>query len=248
MRPGKTRLLWIETPANPVWSITDIAACAEIAHAAGARLAVDSTVATPVLTRPLELGADVVMHSATKYLNGHSDLIAGALVTRVQDEAWTRMLAVRAQQGGILGSFESWLLLRGMRTLHVRVAQACRNAEAVAAHFVGHPLVEAVLYPGLRDFAGHDLAARQMQRGFGGMMSIRVKGGEAAAIATAAHVRVWKRATSLGGTESLIEHRASVEGAGTPAPPDLLRLSVGIEAAEDLVADLAQALKAAHAG
>src|ERR1044072_929596 len=135
VRPGATKLIWIETPANPVWTITDISACAEIAHAAGARLAVDSTVATPILTRPLELGADLVMHSATKYLNGHSDLVAGALVTRVADEHWTRILAVRAQHGAILGSFEAWLLLRGMRTLQVRVAQACRNAMAVAEHF-----------------------------------------------------------------------------------------------------------------
>jgi cystathionine gamma-synthase len=245
MRPGATRLVWIETPANPVWSITDIAAAADIAHAAGARLAVDSTVSTPVLTQPLALGADLVMHSATKYLNGHSDLIAGALVTRDLDEAWTRILGVRAQQGGILGSFEAWLLLRGMRTLDVRVKAACRNAEAIAVHFHGHPLVEDVLYPGLPGFPGHDLAARQMSGGFGAMMSIRVRGGEAAAIATAAHVRLWKRATSLGGTESLIEHRASVEGAGTPAAPDLLRLSVGIEAAADLVADLEQAMAAA---
>lgn len=246
MRPGATRLVWIETPANPVWSITDIAACAEIAHAAGARLAVDSTVATPILSQPLTLGADLVMHSATKYLNGHSDLVAGALVTRTRDEAWTRVLGVRTQHGGILGSFEAWLLLRGMRTLDVRVRAACRNAEAIAAHFDGHPLVAAVLYPGLPGFPGHALAARQMRGGFGAMMSIRVRGGEAAAIATAAGVRVWKRATSLGGTESLIEHRASVEGPGTPATPDLLRLSVGIEAAADLIADLEQALAAAH--
>ncbi len=247
MRPGRTRLVWIETPANPVWSITDISACAEIAHAAGARLAVDSTVATPILTQPLTLGADIVMHSATKYLNGHSDLIAGALVTRELDEAWTRILGVRAQHGGILGSFEAWLLLRGMRTLDVRVRAACRNAEALACHFEGHPLIEAVLYPGLKGFIGHDLAARQMSGGFGGMMSIRVRGGEAAAIAVAAKVRLWKRATSLGGTESLIEHRASVEGPGTPAPPDLLRLSVGIEDPGDLIDDLEQALAAAGA-
>jgi cystathionine gamma-synthase len=246
MRPGSTRLVWLETPANPTWEITDIAAAAEIAHAAGARLAVDSTVASPVLTRPLELGADLVMHSATKYLNGHSDLVAGALVTRQSDEAWSRILAVRAQHGGILGPVEAWLLLRGMRTLFVRVRQACANAQAIAEHFAGHPLVEAVLYPGLASFPGHALAARQMQGGFGGMLSIRAKGGEAAAVAVAANVHLWKRATSLGGTESLIEHRASVEGEGTPAPPDLLRLSCGVEEPADLIADLDQALAAAH--
>jgi cystathionine gamma-synthase len=154
---------------------------------------------------------------------------------------------VRAQIGGTLGSFEAWLLLRGMRTLYLRVRAASQSAQRIAEHFHGHPLVEAVLYPGLPSAHGHAVAARQMQGGFGGMMSIRAKGGEAAAIATAANVELWKRATSLGGTESLIEHRASVEGAGTPAPPDLLRLSVGIEDAGDLIADLEQALARAHA-
>jgi cystathionine gamma-synthase len=246
LRPGATKLVWIETPANPLWTVTDIAAVAEIAHAAGARVAADSTVATPVLAQPLSLGADLVMHSATKYLNGHSDLIAGALVTRADDEPWRRLKALRAQQGNILGSFEAWLLLRGMRTLYPRVKAACANAMTLAERLSGNPHVAEVLYPGLPDFAGHAVAARQMRGGFGGMLSIRVKGGEQAAIATAARVEIWKRATSLGGTESLIEHRASVEGAGTPCPPDLLRLSAGIEAAEDLVADLEQALAGAR--
>jgi len=246
LQPGKTRLVWIETPANPLWTVTDIAATAALAHAAGARVAVDSTVATPVLTRPLALGADLVMHAATKYLNGHSDLLAGVLVTKVDDDFWQRVKAVRAQIGGTLGSFESWLLLRGLRTLYLRVRCASESAQRIAEHFARHGAVEAVLYPGLRDSPGHAVAARQMQGGFGGMLSVRVKGGEAVAIATAANVRLWKRATSLGGTESLIEHRASVEGAGTPAPPDLLRLSVGIEHVDDLIADLEQALARAH--
>jgi cystathionine gamma-synthase len=246
LRPGQTKLVWIETPANPLWTITDIAATAALAHAAGARVAVDSTVATPVLTRPIELGADVVMHAATKYLNGHSDLIAGVLVTREDDDLWKRVKTVRAQLGGTLGSFESWLLLRGMRTLYLRVRCASASAQRIAEHFANHPHIEAVLYPGLRDAQGHAVAAKQMQGGFGGMLSIRVRGGEAAAIATAAHITLWKRATSLGGTESLVEHRASVEGPGTPAPPDLLRLSVGIEDAGDLIADLEQALARAH--
>jgi len=242
VRAGQTKLVWIETPANPLWTVTDIAAAAEITHAAGARLAVDSTAATPVLTQPLALGADIVMHSATKYLNGHSDLAAGTLTTRRDDEHWQRIKAVRTYHGGLLGSFEAWLLLRGMRTLYLRVHKACESARALAGLLAAHPRIEAVLYPGLPPFPGHAVAARQMKGGFGGMLSIRVRGGEAAAIAAAARVKLWKGATSLGGVEGLVEHRASVEGAGTPAPPDLLRLSVGIEAAEDLFADLDQAL------
>ena len=246
LRPGQTKLVWVETPANPLWTVTDIEATAQRAHAAGALLAVDSTVATPLLTRPLALGADLVMHAATKYLNGHSDLIAGALVTRQDNEHWQRVRKVRAQVGGTLGSFEAWLLLRGMRTLHLRVRAACESAQRLAEHFNGHPLVAEVLYPGLPQCHGYAVSQRQMKGGFGGMMSIRARGGEAAAIAVAAQTRLWKRATSLGGTESLIEHRASVEGAGTPAPADLLRLSVGIEDVGDLIKDLEQALAAAH--
>ncbi len=242
LRPGRTKLVWAETPANPLWGITDIAAVAEIAHAAGAMLAVDSTVATPVLTQPLRLGADIVMHSATKYLNGHSDIVAGALVAREKNALWEKLLAVRTQQGGVLGSFEAWLLLRGMRTLFPRVKLACANAQFLAENLRAHQNVAEVLYPGLADFEGHAVAAKQMQGGFGGMLSIRVKGGEAAAVKTAAHVRLWKRATSLGGTESLIEHRASVEGPTSPVPADLLRLSAGLEEARDLLDDLSDAL------
>jgi cystathionine gamma-synthase len=245
VRPGKTKIVWTETPANPLWDITDLVAAAEIAHAAGARLAVDSTTATPVLSRPIAFGADLVMHSATKYLNGHSDLLAGALVTRAEDEHWAKLKNVRSQIGGVLGSFEAWLLLRGMRTLFPRVRTATANAQALAEHLATNPKVAQVLYPGLPDFPGHAIAARQMPGGFGAMLSIRVKGGEQAAIKTAAHVQVWKRATSLGGTESLVEHRASVEGQGSPVPADLLRLSAGIEDVRDLIADLDQALLAA---
>ncbi|MEM7025868.1 MAG: PLP-dependent aspartate aminotransferase family protein [Pseudomonadota bacterium] len=242
LRPGVTKLVWIETPANPTWAITDIAAAAELAHGAGARLAVDSTVATPVLTRPLDDGADLVMHSATKYLNGHSDVIAGALVTARADEFWQQLGAFRRSGGAVPGAFESWLLLRGMRTLYLRVERACRTAAWLASQLSEHPEIAQVLYPGLPSHPGHSIAARQMEGGFGGMLSIRVRGGEEASIASASKVRIWKRATSLGGVESLIEHRASIEGAGTPAPSDLLRLSVGIEAQEDLLADLDQAL------
>jgi cystathionine gamma-synthase len=243
---GRTKLVWVETPSNPLWQIADISAVAEIAHSANAKLAVDSTVVTPVLTRPIEHGADIVMHSATKYLNGHSDIVAGALVSHAEDEFWERIKTNRIQLGGILGSFESWLLLRGMRTLFPRVRTACASAQKVAEAMVAHPNVQEVLYPGLPQFPGHGIAARQMQGGFGGMLSIRVKGGEEAAIAAAAKVQIWKRATSLGGVESLIEHRASVEGSDTPCPPDLLRLSVGIEDTSDLTTDLTQALSAAH--
>ncbi len=242
VRPGQTKLIWIETPANPTWCITDIAAAAEIAHRAGARLAIDSTAATPILTRPIELGADLVMHSATKYLNGHSDVLAGALVTAAQDEVWERISANRINLGAILGSFEAWLLLRGMRTLPLRVECCCRSAQKIAEHFADHPRVVAVLYPGLPSHPGHAVAARQMHGGFGGMLSIRVRGGGDGAIAAAAGVQLWKRATSLGGVESLIEHRASIEGPGSPAAPDLLRLSVGIEDVGDLIDDLEQAL------
>jgi cystathionine gamma-synthase len=244
MQPGKTKLVWIETPANPTWVITDIAAAAEIAHRAGARLAVDSTVATPVLTQPITLGADLVMHAATKYLNGHSDVLAGALITARDDEFWQRIKAIRHDMGAVAGSFEAWLLLRGMRTLFVRVRAACDGAGKIAGHFARHPDIAAVLFPGLPSAQGHAIAARQMSGGFGGMLSLRVKRGEAAAIAAAARVQLWKRATSLGGVESLIEHRASVEGAGSPAPADMLRLSVGIEDPDDLIADLEQALAA----
>ena len=247
IQPGKTKMVWIETPANPLWTVTDIAATCEIAHQAGALVAVDSTVGTPVLTQPLKLGADIVMHAATKYLNGHSDVIAGTLTVREDSPTWQRIRSIRAQIGGVLGPFEAWLLTRGMRTLYPRVRTACVSAQRIADYFEKHSLVGEVMYPGLKSFAGHAIAAKQMQGGFGGMMSIRVKAGEAAAIATAAHVQLWKRATSLGGVESLIEHRASVEGAGTPAPGDLLRLSVGIEDAGDLIADLEQALQAAQA-
>ena len=251
IEPGKTKLVWIETPANPLWTITDIEATCRIAHAAGAIVAVDSTVGTPVLSQPLKLGADIVMHAATKYLNGHSDVIAGTLTVREDSPIWQRIRGIRAQIGGVLGPFEAWLLTRGMRTLFPRVRTACVSAQRIAEHFEGHPLVAEVLYPGLPSFAGHAVAARQMHGGFGGMLSIRVKGGartgEAAAIAVAAKVQLWKRATSLGGVESLIEHRASIEGAGTPVPGDLLRLSVGIEDTGDLIADLEAALAKAHA-
>jgi cystathionine gamma-synthase len=222
--------------------VTDIAAACAIGREVGATIAVDSTAATPMLTRPIELGADVVMHSATKYLNGHSDVIAGALATASDDELWQRIRYARGGGGAVLGPFEAWLLLRGMRTLHLRVATASANALAIARHFAADPRVSHVLYPGLPAHPGHAVAAKQMRGGFGGMMSLRLAGGEKAAVGFAAKLRVFKRATSLGTVESLAEHRASVEGPGTLCPPDLVRLSIGIEHVEDLIGDIEQAL------
>ncbi len=242
IRPGVTRLVWAETPANPTLDVCDIAALASLAHGAGAILAVDSTFATPVHTRPLSLGADLVMHSATKYLNGHSDVIAGSLTTRSVNELWAAIKLVRSQSGTVLGPFEAWLLLRGMRTLFVRVPAQSRSALSIAEHFSGHSALEAVLYPGLASFPGHAVASRQMQGGYGGMLSLRAKGGAPGALRFIGKLRIWKRATSLGGVESLVEHRASVEGAQSATPPDLLRMSVGLEDTRDLVADIEQAL------
>ena len=237
-----TRLLWIETPANPTWEVTDLRAAIALAQKHGAHTLVDSTVATPVLSQPLALGADIVLHSATKYLNGHSDVVAGALITREDSALWQRVRSMRNLGGAVLGPFEAWLLLRGMRTLHLRVRAACANALQLASALEHHPAISQVLYPGLPSHPGHAIAATQMSGGFGGMLSIRVQAGEDAARQVAARVRVFKRATSLGSVESLIEHRASVEGPTSRCPPDLLRLSVGIEPVADLLEDLQQAL------
>jgi cystathionine gamma-synthase len=250
VKPGRTKLVYIETPGNPLWTITDIAAAAEIAHQAGARLAVDSTAASPYHTQPLTLGADIVMHAATKILNGHTDVVAGVLAGRVADELWTRLALARTQSGAIVGPFEAYLLTRGLRTLFVRARQQAASAQTLAEKLAAHPKVAAVLYPGLTTHPGHEVAARQMKNGFGYMMSVRVaageRSGEANAIETAARVNLWRRATSLGGVESLIEHRASAEGPGTICPPDLLRLSIGIEDVNDLYTDLDAALSHAR--
>src|SRR3989454_3019192 len=229
IRPGRTRLVWLETPANPTWEITDLAAVAEIAHAADVRVAVDNTVATPVLTRPIELGADLVVHSATKYLNGHSDVLAGAVVTTRRDPFWERIRSWRRNAGCVLGPFEAWLLQRGMRTLFLRVRRSSESAFALARHFHGHPALTVVLYPGLPSHPGHDVAARQMTGGFGGMLSIRVAGGEKGAMAVAAAVQGFKRAASLRGVGSLIQHRRSPRGPSAPAPADLRRPAIGLE-------------------
>jgi cystathionine gamma-synthase len=242
VKAGKTTLVWIETPSNPTWDVIDIEAAAQVAHSAGARIAIDSTVATPVLTRPIEFGADIVMHSATKYLNGHGDVVAGALVTAKKDDFWQRVCNARAEGGAILGSFEAWLLQRGMRTLFLRVRNASRSALIIAKHFEDHPKLEVVLYPGLESHAGHAIARKQMQGGFSGMLSLRVKGGEQAALDAIRKCQVFIRATSLGGVESLVEHRYSIEGPRSPIPKDLIRVSVGAESVDDLIADLEQAL------
>ena len=239
LRPT-TRLVWFETPANPTWDVTDIAAIAEVAHAAGALVAVDSTCATPVHTRPLALGADLVMHSATKYLGGHSDVLAGALVTPREDATWAEVKYLRAEEGACLGPMEAWLLLRGMRTLFARVERQSRTAMALAQRLSS---LAHVIYPGLPSHPQHAVAARQMTGGFGGMLSIRTGGGAERALAVVKKLRVWVPATSLGGVESLVEHRASVEGPDTPTPQDLLRLSVGLEHEDDLFDDLAGALR-----
>ena len=231
-----------------MWEITDLAAVCQLAHAAGVRVAVDNTVATPVLTRPFEHGADLVVHSATKYLNGHGDVLAGAVLAARRDPFWERIRSWRRNAGAMPGPFEAWLLQRGMRTLFLRVHRASETALAIATHFDGHPALAAVLYPGLPGHPGHQIAARQMHGGFGGMLSIRVAGGAGQAHAVLREVRVFKRATSLGGVESLIEHRRSSEGPSSPVPDDLLRLSIGIEAPGDLIADLEAALDAAGRG
>ncbi len=240
VRP-ETRLLWIETPSNPSLAVTDIPRVAEIAHAAGARCVCDNTWATPVLQRPLALGCDLVMHSTTKYLGGHSDLTGGALVSPADDEWVARLRTLQALGGGVPSAFDCWLLMRGIRSLPWRMRGHCENAAAVAAFLAGHRAVETVHYPGLATDPGHEIAARQMAE-FGGMVSVEVKGGAEAALGVVRRARLFTRATSLGGTESLIEHRASVEGPESRTPPGLLRLSIGLEHPADLIDDLDQAL------
>jgi cystathionine gamma-synthase len=241
----RTRLVWIETPSNPTLAVTDIARVAAIARAAGARVVCDNTWATPVLQRPLELGADLVMHSTTKYLGGHSDLTGGALVAPAEDDWTARLRTLQTLGGAVPSAFDCWLLMRGVRSLPWRMRGHCENAAAVAAFLAAHEAVEVVHYPGLDADPGHAVAARQM-RGAGGMVSVQVKGGAPAALEVVRRVRLFTRATSLGGTESLIEHRASVEGPESRTPPGLLRLSIGLEHADDLLEDLDQALRGSY--
>lgn len=241
-----TALLWCESPSNPLLKVIDIAAIAQLAHTAGARLLVDGTFATPCLQRPLGLGADIVLHSTTKYLGGHSDVVGGALVFRKDDELTENCFELRKLQGASASPFAAWLTLRGLRSLPARMRMHCANARRVADFLDTHPAIEWVHYPGLPSHPNHALAARQMraQEGmFGGMLSIQLRGGRDAALAAAGKVKLFINATSLGGCESLIEHRASVEGEHPTSPQNLLRLSVGLEDADDLIADLQQALE-----
>jgi cystathionine gamma-synthase len=240
VRPN-TRLVWVETPSNPLWKITDLGRIGEIAQRAGARVVCDNTVATPVLQRPFALGADLVVHSTTKYLGGHGDVMGGAVVTKMQDDFFGRIRAIQASGGAILSPFDAWLVLRGIQTLPWRMRAHADSATRIAGYLVSHPRIEAVHYPGLHTHPGHATATRQMSA-FGGMISFQVRGDPAAAMAVAGKVRVITRATSFGGTESLIEHRASIEGPGSRTPDNLLRLSVGLEHPDDLIDDLAQAL------
>lgn len=242
----RTRFVWLETPTNPALNVVDIAAAAEVAHAAGATVVVDNTFATPYLQQPLALGADVVVHSTTKYLGGHSDVVGGFVATN--DDALSEQLAfLQRSLGAVPGPFDAWLVLRGAKTLAVRMERHCANAHVVADFLSQHERVERVLYPGLPTHPGHDIAARQM-RDFGGMVSFLVAD-EQEAVELAARTRIWKLAESLGGVESLIEHpgrmtHASTADAPFAVPPTLIRLSVGIEAVDDLVADLDDALSA----
>ncbi|MFT3671090.1 trans-sulfuration enzyme family protein [Aestuariivirga sp.] len=242
MRPGKTDLVWIETPSNPMWDVIDIAATAAIAHESGAILGVDATATAAVTTRPLTLGADIVFHSVTKYLNGHSDVLAGALITREANERWAQIQTARTRTGAPLAPFECWLLMRGLRTLFVRFREASANAKAIARHFSSHPKVERVLYPGLATHPGYEIARRQMTDGFGGMMSFLLRSDFEGAKRFCTLMKVVTPATSLGGPESLAEHRKLIEGPDSPVPDNLVRFSIGIENVNDLIADLSQAL------
>lgn len=241
---GPAALVWIESPSNPLWNVTDIAAVASAAHAHGARVVVDNTVATPLGQSPLALGADVVLHSTTKYLGGHSDVTGGALIHRATDAWWERTLELQKLVGGVPAPFDCWLILRGLRTLQVRVARQSATAQRVAESLAAHPSVRAVHYPGLATHRGHAVARQQM-RHFTGMLSFEHAGGRDGALRTLGRFRLFARATSLGGVESLAEHRKSVEAPETPTPDSLIRLSIGLEDPADLLADLQQALDGA---
>ncbi|MEM7240863.1 MAG: aminotransferase class I/II-fold pyridoxal phosphate-dependent enzyme [Pseudomonadota bacterium] len=242
LRDGQTKLVWVESPNNPDWDVTDIAAFADAAHAAGAKLFTDCTGTPPIATRALDLGADISFHSATKYLNGHSDVSAGVLSVKETDAAWEKIARIRKLNGTVLHSFDAFLLIRGMRTLHIRYARQTENALKIAQFLETHPSVNRVMYPGLPSHPDHEIAKKQTGGAYGGMLSILVKGGKKAAIDTCRYVQVFYPATSLGSVESLIEHRKTVSGEGFPVDPALLRLSIGIEDADDLIADLDQAL------
>jgi cystathionine gamma-synthase len=236
-----TRIVWIETPSNPLLQCVDIAALVEMAHQAGARAIADNTFASPMLQQPLALGCDMVMHATTKYLGGRSDVLGGAVITRLDDEHFANLRTAQLFGGGVAAPFDSWLVMRSLPTLPIRMQTHCINAQKVAEFLHAHSRVSAVHYPGLPDNAFHAVAKKQMS-GFGGMLSFEVQGGKDAAMAVAARVEIFTRATSLGGVESLIEHRASIEGPQSRTPQGLLRVSVGLEHPDDLIDDLAAAL------
>jgi cystathionine gamma-synthase len=238
---SKTRLVWIETPSNPMLKITDISAVASLSHERGAMLGVDGTWATPMLQPALELGADLVVHSTTKYLGGHSDLTGGVIVAKEEDAFFEKMRTMQGIGGAVPSGFDCWLLLRGIRTLPYRMRGHCANAMKVARFLEEHPNVHTVHYPGLESHPGHEIAKRQM-KDFGGMLSVQVKGGREAADRVVNRTKIFAKATSLGGVESLIEHRAPAEDENTKTPMDLIRISVGLEHPDDLIEDLAQAL------
>jgi cystathionine gamma-synthase len=241
MKPN-TKLVWIETPSNPLLQVVDIAAVAEVAHRGGAICAVDNTWGTPVLQRPLDLGADVSMHSTTKYLGGHSDVLSGALIMRENGDLAQRINTIQMTGGAVAAPFDCWLIMRGIRTLPVRVRAQTASASVLAEFLSKHPKVEAVHYPGLESHPAYSIAQRQMS-GFGGMLSVQAGRNREESIAIASRLRLFTQATSLGGTESLIEHRASVEGPGTRAPENLLRVSIGLEHVDDLKDDFDAALR-----
>lgn len=243
---GKTKLVWIESPTNPNWDVIDIAAAAKIAQDAGAMLVADCTAAPPCTQKALELGADYAFHSATKYLAGHSDLTGGVITTRKTGAHWDELIFVRNLMGSVMAAFEAWLLIRGMRTLYLRFERASASALTIARHFENHPRIAQVLYPGLPSHPGHTIAKAQMTGGFGGMMAILVNGTDEMAHDVAAGVKVFYPATSLGGVESLIEHRKAVEPPESKVPGTLLRISIGIEDPTDLIGDLETALDAAR--
>lgn len=240
----QTRIIWMETPSNPLLSITDIAAVSEIAHRAGALAVIDNTWASPLMQQPLALGADIVMHATTKYISGHTDALGGALIFARDDEFTARVNMVQTLGGAVPSPFDCWLIMRGIRTLPLRVRQQTSNAQRVAEFLADHPAVETVFYPGLASHPGHALAAQQMRGGFGGMLSFNVRGGADEAMQVAANLQLFTRATSLGGIESLIEHRASIEGPTSTTPQNLLRVSIGIEHVDDLITDLRHGLSA----
>jgi len=239
---ANTRLIWVESPSNPLLKIADLGAIGEIARKSNAISVCDDTFATPVLQRPFNWNIDMVMHSTTKYISGHSDVVGGALITKFDNYLFERARKSQRFGGAVPSPFDCWLTLRGINTLPLRVRAQSQNALLVARFLDNHRAVERVLYPGLPAHPGHEIAARQMSGGFGGMLSVQVREGRAAAMAVAARVRVFTRATSLGGPHSLIEHRASVEGPQSKTPQNLLRMSIGLENAGDLIEDLDQAL------